>query len=299
MFPYQWMFIIFGLFTILAGLVVWWFLPDSPMECKWLNERERMIAVQRLKSNRTGIKNQHHKKEQVIEALTDYRLWMLIFAVFCHNMTNSLQTTFTGIIIEGFGYGTYEAILLQIPVGVIMAVFMIIVSTFLSTRWGEGYRMLAIIFCYVPGIISCVILYSIPVRPGTLSSHLAAIFLIPMIASAGGIMYVILAANIAGYTKKTVAGALFFSSYCVANIISPQTFLESQKPRYTTGVSVTLAAISINMVLFAILYFVYRSENKSRDREADEYGEVDEASDMANAFSDLTDKQNRMLRYKL
>lgn len=68
----------------------------------------------------------------------------------------------------------------------------------------------------------------------TLDAHLAAIFLIPMVATAGGLMYSLLAANIAGYTKKTVTGTLFFSAYCVANIIPPQTSLASQSPTYTT-----------------------------------------------------------------
>lgn len=52
------------------------------MKCWWLSDRERVIAVQRLKDNRTGVKSNKHKKEQIVEALTDYRVWMLLFAVF-------------------------------------------------------------------------------------------------------------------------------------------------------------------------------------------------------------------------
>lgn len=38
-----------------------------------------------LTENSTGVKNRHHKKGQT--ALSDYRVWMLLFAVFYHNMT--------------------------------------------------------------------------------------------------------------------------------------------------------------------------------------------------------------------
>ena len=127
----------------------------------------------------------------------------------------------------------------------------------------------------------------------------AAIFLIPIVATAGGLMYSLLASNIAGYTKKTVTGALFFSSYCVANIVSPETFLASQKPRYPTGVFVTLAGFIINIVLFSILYIMWRRENAARDRENEPHEHVDRMSDLVNAFSDLTDRQNHMLRYTL
>lgn len=105
-FPYQWMFLFFCLFTVALGIVLWFFLPNSPMSARWLNERERVIAVERLKSNKNGVKNHHHKKAQVIEALTDYQVWMLVLAVFWHNITNSLQSNFTGLIINGFGYDT-------------------------------------------------------------------------------------------------------------------------------------------------------------------------------------------------
>lgn len=299
MVPYQWMFIIFGALTVLIGVSLWWILPDTPLTCPWLSDRERVIAVQRLKDNRTGVKNTHHKKDQVIETLSDYRVWMLLLAIFCHNMTNSLQTNFTGIIIKGFGYSTYQAVLLQIPVGAIMAASMVLVGFFLSSRWGQGKQIFTIIACYIPGIIACGILYGIPVKQSTRSSHLAAIFLIPIVASAGGMMYAILAGNIAGYTKKTVTGTLFFSAYCVANIISPQTFLSKQAPKYSTGVFVTLAAFIINIILFSVLYVVYSRENAARRREMEESGEMDEVSDLANAFSDLTDRQNRRLIYKL
>lgn len=299
MFPYQWMFIIFGLLTVAIGTSLWWILPDTPINCKWLTERERVIAIQRLKDNRTGVKNNHHKKEQVLETLTDYRVWMLLLAVFCHNMTNSLQTNFTGLILEGFGYNTYQSVLLQIPVGAIMATSMILAGFFVSSRWGEGKQIFTIILCYIPGIIACGLLYGVPIKSSTLGAHLAAIFLIPIVASAGGLMYTILASNIAGYTKKTVTGTLFFSAYCVANIISPQTFLASQAPRYTTGVFVTLAAFIINIILFSILYIVYSRENASRKREIEANGQMDEVSDLTNAFSDLTDRQNRMLIYRL
>ncbi|KAJ5368641.1 uncharacterized protein N7496_008401 [Penicillium cataractarum] len=298
-FPYQWMFIIFGALTVLVGASLWWVLPDTPLTCQWLSDRERIIAVQRLKDNRTGVKNIHHKKDQVIETLSDYRVWMLLVAIFCHNMTNSLQTNFTGIIIKGFGYNTYQAVLLQIPVGAIMAASMILVGFFLSSKWGQGKQIFTIIACYIPGIIACGILYGVPVKSSTLSSHLAAIFLIPIVAAAGGMMYSILAANIAGYTKKTVTGTLFFSAYCVANIISPQTFLSREAPKYTTGVFVTLAAFIINIILFSVLYVVYSRENAARRREIEESGDMDDVSDLANAFSDLTDRQNRRLIYKV
>jgi hypothetical protein len=77
------------------------------------------------------------RNEQIVEKTWDGRIWLLVFAIFAHNMTNSLQTTFMGIIIKRFGYTTYQAVLLNIPPTIIMAVTIVIASITLSTRWGE------------------------------------------------------------------------------------------------------------------------------------------------------------------
>lgn len=46
-------------------------LPDSPVTAKGLDEREKRIAVERLRDNQTGIENKHLKWYQVREAFTE------------------------------------------------------------------------------------------------------------------------------------------------------------------------------------------------------------------------------------
>ncbi|KAJ6110321.1 transporter [Penicillium sp. IBT 16267x] len=234
---------------------------------------------------------------QFKKTLFDIRIWMLIIAIFCHNMTNSLQTTFTGIIIKGFGYSTYEAVLLNIPPGIIMAVSMVIVRSFLSTRRGKDKRIFCIILCYMPGIISSVILYVSPIENSTKHLHLFAIFIVPIVAVSSGIMYSLLASNVASYSKKVLAGAMFFSSNCIANIISPQTFITAEAPKYTTGMITSLCMFAVNIVLFSTLYFIYIRENKKREFE--DVGDMTEEMELANAFADMTDRQNITFRYTL
>jgi hypothetical protein len=298
MFPYQWMFIIIGLITVAIGISLWWLLPDSPLTASFLTDRERLIAVERLRTNQTGIKNTHHKKEQVKEALIDFRVWMLVFAVFVHNLTNSLQTSFSGLIILGFGYSPYQAVLLNIVPGMVFAGFMWIVSFFLSSKWGEGKRIIIIILFYIWGVAAAAILFRVPIKESTRGAHLFAIFIVNSTAVSACLTYSLLAANVAGYTKKTVAGALYFSAYCLGNIVGPQTFLVSQAPTYGTGIAVTLASYATLEIIFVTLYFVYRRENQKRDREM-EGVQLTAEEDLINAFSDLTDKKNKLARYKL
>jgi hypothetical protein len=220
------------------------------------------------------------------------------FCYFAHNMTNASADDFYGIIIKGFGFSTYQAVLLNVPPAIIMAVTMVIVSITLSTRWGEGKRILFIILCYILGLVSTAMLFRLSFNTGTKTAHLGAIFIVLVVASSAGIMCSLPANNVAGYSTKVLAVALFFSSNRVSNIVSPQVSLAREAPYYHTGIIVGMAAFAVNIAVFALLYVLYSRENKTRDVDpAGLEGKEDLVN--VNASSDFMDWQNRMLLYKL
>ena len=60
------------------------FLPDSPVTARGLTQRERRIAVERIRENQTGVENKHLKPYQILEAFKDYKLYMFfILGVVC------------------------------------------------------------------------------------------------------------------------------------------------------------------------------------------------------------------------
>lgn len=297
MFPYQWIFIVFGLVTVLIGISLWWILPESPNEARFLNERERHVAIQRIKDNHNGIKNREHKTYQVIEALKDPKVWMLTFAVFFQNMTNALQNSFTGLIIRGLGFSTYEAVLLTMPQYAVMAVACLAVTWLLSTKWGQGKRIFAMIVCYIPGIVGTVLLNTVPLSDSTVGVHLFAVYFINTIATTASILFSLLASNVAGYTKRSVVNSMFFIAYSLGNIVSPQTFLQSEAPAYTTGIGVTLACFCVNILLFVALYIVYTISNRKREKEAAGKPPLSEEEKTRLAYADLTDLENRNMIY--
>ncbi|KIJ29138.1 hypothetical protein M422DRAFT_188879, partial [Sphaerobolus stellatus SS14] len=58
--------IITGIITLILAVCVWFYFPDSPATAWFLSHEERIIAVQRLKVNQTGIGNKHFKREQYV-----------------------------------------------------------------------------------------------------------------------------------------------------------------------------------------------------------------------------------------
>jgi MFS family permease len=81
LYKYQIIFMFCGLLTVAYSFVVLVFMPDSPMKAKYLNERERLIAVQRLRANQMGIQSGEWKWDQVWETFIDLKTWCWFVAI--------------------------------------------------------------------------------------------------------------------------------------------------------------------------------------------------------------------------
>lgn len=98
---WRWFFIIFGILGLVWAAVLTMYMPDTPLSAKFLNERERAIAVERVRDNRTGISNREFKKDQLIEALLDVKVWYgFFYSIACVTPSTSVAN-FGGLIIKG------------------------------------------------------------------------------------------------------------------------------------------------------------------------------------------------------
>jgi len=73
------MYIFGGVVTIAWSFIILFFLPPDPTRAK-LSDRERYIAVARMRENNSGVRNTHFKIEQLWELLVDVKFW-LVFAM--------------------------------------------------------------------------------------------------------------------------------------------------------------------------------------------------------------------------
>ncbi|KAI5308154.1 hypothetical protein KEM55_006431 [Ascosphaera atra] len=88
--------------------------------------------------------------------------------------------------------------------------------------------------------------------------------------------------------------ALILMAFCLGNILGPLTFREKDAPRYVPAKIAIVATLAVSLVATALLYPYYKWENARRDKRRDQ-GEVQEAE----AWSDMTDRQNKSFRYCL
>jgi MFS family permease len=75
LYKYQIIFLFCGLLTVVYGVFVLYWMPDSPMEAKYLTEREKYIAVERLRANQMGVASREWRWDHVWETATDLKTW--------------------------------------------------------------------------------------------------------------------------------------------------------------------------------------------------------------------------------
>ena len=134
---WQAIFLCYGLISVVWGLFVIWYLPDSPMRAKCFSEEDKKLMVERVRSNQTGLQNRTFKWEQVREALTDVQTWCYCFIQICTTLPTSGLGAFANIIITGFGFTVLQTQLLAMVLGAYI-IIVLLSSTWLVKKTGQN-----------------------------------------------------------------------------------------------------------------------------------------------------------------
>ncbi|OTB02238.1 hypothetical protein M426DRAFT_264727 [Hypoxylon sp. CI-4A] len=302
--PWKYIFLIFGSISLAWGVIFLIFMPDLPSTARFLNERQRIIAVERVARNRQGVKNHHFKTYQMWQCLRDPKTWILFVMAIAAQIPNAAQSSFTSIILETFGFDVLETQYMQIPGNAIQFVSLLL-SGYISSRFPNKRCFMMLV-----GNLICVgcgaALVGLPAGPDGTDNRwgrLAALWLCSFQSVGFSLSLTMVSSNVAGYTKKQLTGAFLFVGYCVGNIIGPQTFIESEAPLYTSAYIAILVGYCLKTAMVIVLYVYMWSVNKKRDREAARYGpglsEEQEKEAIEQGMQDVTELDNKGFRYVL
>ncbi|XDG00441.1 hypothetical protein ABKA04_000056 [Annulohypoxylon sp. FPYF3050] len=260
---WQIMFLLFGLITVVVGILTMIFLPDNPMKSR-LTREEKIWAIERLRENQTGIENKHFKIHQVWDCFTDPQTWLIVLITITSNIPNGAVSSYQATIIKGFGYTSKQTALLQIPSGVLACIS--VISAGVSSAKFNVRGPIVVILLLIGGILG---------------------------GAALPLLYSYSAANYAGHTKKVTMNAVLLISFCLGNIIGPLTFRDADKPRYLPAKIVIVASTAVAVVTTGVLMTYYAWENRRRDRKYSGLSHNENSE-----FFDLTDRENKEFRYR-
>lgn len=75
------MFVVLGAATVVLGICIALFVPDTPMRAWFLDDEEKANLLEHVRVNQTGIENKTFIPSQIKEALLDLPLYFMFFIV--------------------------------------------------------------------------------------------------------------------------------------------------------------------------------------------------------------------------
>ncbi|KAI0321877.1 major facilitator superfamily domain-containing protein [Amylostereum chailletii] len=152
--PYKIIYLLLGALAIVLGVCVLIWMPDSPVHAQLLTKEERIAALERVRDDQGGTENKKFKWEQVKEALSDVRTWLIVITTMITSIPNGALSNFSNQIIKSFGYTSKQTLILSTPGGAVGAAMTLFCGWY-SDKKNE--RMVPIVFAVIPTIIGAVL----------------------------------------------------------------------------------------------------------------------------------------------
>ncbi|KAI4813505.1 MFS transporter, partial [Aureobasidium sp. EXF-8845] len=227
---YQAIFITYGSASVLWGVFVLFWLPDSPMRAKCFSEEDKKLMVERVRSNQTGIQNRKFRPEQVREALTDPQLYCYMLIQICTTLPTSGLGAFANIIVKGFKFTTLQTQLLAMVLGAYI-VIVLLSSTWLVKKTGQNLLVMGVFV--IPSFAGTIVLMTVKnTSTATQAGLLFSYYIVLSFWAAQTLAMSMLTRNVGGQTKKSIVVAANFAAWAAGNAIGPQVFLAYDAPRY-------------------------------------------------------------------
>ncbi|KAJ5175686.1 uncharacterized protein N7482_001563 [Penicillium canariense] len=285
------LFLVLGLPTIITGIFYLRYMPDNQIQARFLNHREKLIAIDRIRGNFQGIGNKTWKWPQFFEAFRDQRTYLYVLFSLLMNIPNGGITTFGSIIISSFGFSARLSLMLNMPMGIV-DIACKLGFTYLSDKFLDRtlFATIATLIPMVGGIMMIVI--PLHAKAGLLIGY----YLIGAAGTAWCLIMVMISNNTLGYTKKATVNGLQILAYAAGNWIGPQTFRSKQAPEYFDGKLMVVVMYGLAAVTLVVIRVVNIVENKRRDRQAIDDPAALNAT-VGTEFLDLTDFEQPAFRY--
>jgi MFS transporter, ACS family, allantoate permease len=216
--PWKIIFLSTGLLTVSVGVVFLFIMPDNQLNARFLNEQDRILALERIRRNQQGVGNHQWKIYQLKEALTDPLSWAFFLYALISSIPNGGLTNFFSLLIVSLGYSAEQSLLYATPGGAIEVVTLIACG-YLGDRYGR--RLLVSSFSLALAVLGIILVIAVP------ASHPQGRLVGYYFTQASPAPFVailsLVSSNVAGYTKKTTVAAMYLIGYCAGNIIGTST----------------------------------------------------------------------------
>jgi len=216
--PWQWLFLLEGIPSVLAGIAVIFYLPEKPVNASWLSDREKRAVTQAIEAE-NSLAGKHSSLKA---AFANRRVWLCAAIYFCVVAGNATISFWVPSIIRELGVTGSLRIGLVSSIPFLFGVCAMVLNGMHSDRTGERrwHCALATLIAAIGLTLTASLLHSAILAMCALT--LAAIGILgafPIFwslpaafltgtAAAGGIALVNSVGNLAGFAAPYAIGAL-------------------------------------------------------------------------------------------
>ncbi|RYP90219.1 hypothetical protein DL770_003682 [Monosporascus sp. CRB-9-2] len=254
-----------GIVTMIIGVLAPILLPQSPESSKYLTDREKWIAAERLRLELKALPNEKVRPHHVKRALLNINNYIAAGGFFCINITVQGLSVFMPTILRELGWQSVQAQYYTVPVycgasiiaiaiafisdktrlrGVWLALFTFLgITGFSLLRWGSGSNLKY-------GAVWLCALGAFPGGPGFLSWALN---------------------NASGPAIRAISGGYIVSLGTMGGILAVWAYLPNDGPNFPIGHTINLVAQFATLALAIFGIFYCKWENRLRDRGGRDY----------------------------
>ncbi|KAH6884647.1 major facilitator superfamily domain-containing protein [Coprinopsis sp. MPI-PUGE-AT-0042] len=256
-------FLIEGILTIAIGTALLFLMPGEPGKTKLLTPEQRILAVERCKSDRSTVKEKSSVKLVLRSFNVHTVICTLIFVIL--NVSFQGLSIFLPTIIRGLGnYSTIEVQLRTVPPYIVGAFWAVGISLSSFHFKNRAIPLLSTLLLLVVG-------YAVAISTTDPKVRYGACFLMIMGGASGAPVTLTWGTeNAAPDTMRAVASAAIPGIGALGSLLSIWTYVPTDAPQYRNGNTANLASSSLGCALTIGLAFYLRRENAKRQR-----GELD------------------------
>ncbi|KAF7731971.1 hypothetical protein EC973_007076 [Apophysomyces ossiformis] len=281
---WRWIMFIMGGVTCFIGIVAFLFLIGDPKsKLLHLTPEQEVLVDSRTRDNavfRTHI----IKKEHMIEACKEVRLWAFCLAGFLFCIRNGGMTIYNSQITHSFGFTKLQSILLMIPTGALDIIF-ILLSVHIATRLNQTLYVASAMMAF--GSFGTLLMVVIPVSKVKLLGQYLGLASV----SAYVLMMASISNNVSGYTKKIFYNGMMMMFYTIGNFIGPYVMDRRWSPHFVPSLVIYVCAMAVASIAILVARRQMAVVNEIR--------KANPSNTVTNVEDDLTDSQDPNFIYRL
>ncbi|KAI3573479.1 major facilitator superfamily domain-containing protein, partial [Fusarium oxysporum f. sp. albedinis] len=268
---WRWIFLLEGIASVIAGVMTFFVLPNSPKLAKWLTTDEvrfleLMHAATRGKATVQSEESSGNKKNfkwgVLWSIIKDWQLYLQAMVMASNSVPNYALKVTMPQIIRNMGFTTQTSQLLTAPPYICGAISAVVAAYYADRlRW----RMPFIVASQSLLIVAYAVLF---VKADDIANSVAVCYFCVFLACIG--VYPIIPGclawtinNLAQAEKRAMGIAFMMMMGNSGGLVGSFIFLEKEKPKYSTGFGGSLAFATAGIACALTLELLYWRSNKS------------------------------------